>query len=320
MTTALITHAACLTHETGPYHPETAARLKTILDHLSQPEFDDLLRVDACQATDQDLARVHDPDYLKKFQATCQKLIDEVAETGTEKIDHWDQETMISSGTAKAARYAAGAGLTALDLIAAEKCQNAFCAIRPPGHHAEHDKAMGFCFYNNVAVTAAYARQKYGWRKIAIIDFDVHHGNGTQDIFENDPDSFYFSTHQSPLYPGTGGIRETGIDHNIKNIPLPPHTDSALFRRSVSETLMPALHQFMPDLILISAGFDGHSEDEMSQFDLTDQDFIWITQQLMKSAAYECQSRLVSLLEGGYDLPSLSRSVAAHVKTLMGKD
>jgi acetoin utilization deacetylase AcuC-like enzyme len=227
-----------------------------------------------------------------------------------------DGDTTASPGSGEAALRAAGALIAAIDAVINGEAANAFCAVRPPGHHAESDQAMGFCLFNNVAIGAAHARQAHGLERVAVIDFDVHHGNGTQHMFEQDPGLFYASTHQWPLYPGTGAPEEQGCG-NILNVPLPPGAGSAEFREAMAEIVLPVLDQFGPDLVIISAGFDAHAADPLAMLELVEADYAWVTKALAELAWTHCGGRVVSALEGGYDLAALARSAAAHVRSLM---
>jgi acetoin utilization deacetylase AcuC-like enzyme len=227
-----------------------------------------------------------------------------------------DPDTVLSQGSWEAALRAVSAGLLAVDEVMGGRAANAFCQVRPPGHHAETDRAMGFCFFNNIAIAAHYARKAHGAERIAVVDFDVHHGNGTQDIFWNDKDLFFASTHQMPLYPGTGSLSETGVG-NICNAPLRPGDGGDSFREAFETRILPALHDFSPDLILVSAGFDAHRDDPLANLELVEADFAWATQRLVEAAHRQAGGRLVSMLEGGYNLAALARSVAVHVKVLM---
>ena len=308
MTTALVSHPACLTHDTGPGHPERKERLVAILAALEGPEFAPLLRIEAPRASRAQLIRVHTKTYVEQSLA---------AMPGTGWAD-LDGDTIVSPGSGEAALRAAGALVEAVSLVATGRVKNAFCAVRPPGHHAERDIAMGFCIFNNVAIGAAEARAVHGLRRIAIVDFDVHHGNGTQHIFANDPETFYASTHQMPLYPGTGSRNEKGVG-NICNAPLPPYAGSEEFRDVVEEIVLPALESFKPDLVMVSAGFDAHRADPLASLELETEDFSWVTRQLCDAADSLCGGRLVSTLEGGYDLAALAESAAAHVQVLMSR-
>ncbi|WP_430397855.1 histone deacetylase family protein [Ferrovibrio sp.] len=307
MATALFSHSACLHHDTGPGHPECADRLRAILARLETEEFAWLDRREAPLADVAQIALVHGEGF-------AEALLDAVPAEGYAAIDG---DTVISPGSGEAALRAAGAVCAAVDAVMQGEIRNAFCAVRPPGHHAEPDQAMGFCLFNNVAIGALHARARWGLRRVAVIDFDVHHGNGTQAAFNNDPELFYASTHQSPLYPGTGQAHEHGVAGNVLNLPLRPFAGSAEFRARVAEQLLPELRRFKPELLLISAGFDAHARDPLAQLNLTDDDFYWVTEQLLKIAADTAEGRVVSALEGGYDLRALASASAAHVRALM---
>jgi acetoin utilization deacetylase AcuC-like enzyme len=307
MTTLLYTHPACLEHDPGEYHPESPSRLRAVLEALDAPEFARLDRREAPEATLDDIARVHPRRFVERLLAA-------VPADGYVGID---ADTIMSPGSGEAALRAAGAVVAAVDAVFAGEADNAFCAVRPPGHHAEPGRAMGFCLFNSVAVGALRARAAHGLARVAVIDFDVHHGNGTQAAFYDDPNLFYGSTHQYPLYPGTGSTRETGADGNIVNVPLPPMAGSDEFRAGVSRTILPALDEFRPEFVLISAGFDAHRRDPLAQLMLEEADYTWITGQLLEIAARHAEGRVVSTLEGGYDLGALGNSAAAHVRALM---
>jgi acetoin utilization deacetylase AcuC-like enzyme len=307
MTTLLFSHAACEQHIPDIGHPESPIRLKAIKMALSAPEFSELQRREAPRAVESQIARVHPGSFFSD-------LLGAVPAQGEVGLD---ADTILSPGSGEAALRAAGAVVAAVDAVMAGEADNAFCAVRPPGHHAEPDHAMGFCLFNNVAVGALHAREVYGLHRIAVVDFDVHHGNGTQAAFWGDPDLFYASTHQMPLYPGTGSARERGINANIVNVPLPPDAGSEEFRRAMRDNIVPALTNFQPEFIFISAGFDAHAEDPLAGLNFTEADFAWATEQLMALARNACGGRLVSVLEGGYNPDALGRSVAAHVRTLM---
>ena len=306
MTTLLYAHPACLEHDPGRHHPESAARLRAVFDTLADPEFARLERREAPEATLEDLLRVHP-------RAHVERLLRAVPKSGHVGID---ADTILSPASGAAALRAAGAVVAAIDAVAAREADNAFCAVRPPGHHAEPERAMGFCLFNNIAVGALRARAAHKFRRIAVVDFDVHHGNGTQAAFAADDGLFYASTHQSPLYPGTGSARETGVG-NIVNVPLRPMAGSSQFRAGMRERILPALDAFRPEFLLISAGFDAHKNDPLAQLMLEESDYTWITERLVEIAYRHAGGRLVSALEGGYDLPALSASVAAHIRVLM---
>ena len=308
MTTALITHAACLEHDPGPYHPESPDRLRAVLAALDAPEFAALVRYDAPRATLEQLTRVHPAN-----------IVDAILDVRPEEGDtvNIDADTVMSAGSAEAALRAAGAAVLAVDLVLRGEVENAFAAVRPPGHHAEPNRPMGFCLFNNVAVAAQHARAAYGLQRVAVVDFDVHHGNGTQALFSNDPGLFYASSHQSPFYPGTGDAWERGVANNIINVPLRPRDASDAFRDAWAGTIIPELDAFAPELLIISAGFDAHREDPLAQIRLETEDYAWITDALLDVARTHCGGRVVSVLEGGYDLDALAASAAVHVRGLM---
>jgi acetoin utilization deacetylase AcuC-like enzyme len=306
MATLLYTHPACLEHDPGSYHPESAARLRAVLDALGDPEFAGLDRREAPEAALDDLLRVHPRRHVERLLAAVPK-------SGHVGID---PDTVLSPASGKAALRAVGAVTAAVDAVVKKEALNAFCAVRPPGHHAEPNRAMGFCLFNNAAIGAARACEVHGLERIAIVDFDVHHGNGTQAAFASDGRFFYASTHQSPLYPGTGAASETGVG-NILNVPLRPMSGSGAFRLGVTQCILPALDAFQPQFVVVSAGFDAHRSDPLAQLMLEDADFAWITERLVEIARRHADGRLVSTFEGGYDLANLGASVAAHVRVLM---
>jgi acetoin utilization deacetylase AcuC-like enzyme len=307
MTTLLLTHPACLEHDTGYGHPERADRLRAINDALAASEFKSLRREEAPRVELADIERLHPKAYVAMVRATIPKR------------DHksLDPDTIVSPGSWEAALRAAGASIHAVDQLMAGKADNVFCAVRPPGHHAEPSRAMGFCLFNSVAIAALHARAQHGAERVAVVDFDVHHGNGTQAAFWSDKDLFYGSTHQMPLFPGTGALDETGVG-NIFNAPLKAGDDGDEFRAAYEDRILPALDKFAPDLLIVSAGFDAHLKDPLAQLRLLEPDFAWITEQLLEAAAKHCGGKLVSTLEGGYDLDALASSAAIHVQTLMG--
>ena len=307
MTTLLLTHPACLLHDTGYGHPERADRLRAIDDALAAPAFKALQREEAPLADLAAIERLHPKAYVEMVRAAIPAR------------DHnWlDPDTVVSPGSWEAALRATGATLYAVDQVMAGKVDNAFCAVRPPGHHAEPSRAMGFCLFNSVAVAALHARAKHGAKRVAVVDFDVHHGNGTQAAFWTDKDLFYASTHQMPLFPGTGALSETGVG-NIFNAPLAPGDDGEDFRAAFESRILPALHDFSPDFLLVSAGFDAHLKDPLAQLRLVEKDFAWVSEQLLEAAARHTGGKLVSTLEGGYDLDALASSTSVHVETLMG--
>ncbi|MCE9649696.1 MAG: histone deacetylase family protein [Parvibaculum sp.] len=305
METLLVTHSACLDHEVPPGHPECPDRLRAVLGALEAEEFALLMRVEAPRATVEQLERVHPPIHVET-------ILNSVPETGFRRVD---ADTAMSPGSGEAALRAAGAVVHAVDEVMAGRARNAFCAIRPPGHHAEPDQAMGFCLFNNVAIGALHARDAHGLSRVAVVDFDVHHGNGTQACFETDPALFYASTHQWPLYPGTGRAGERGVG-NILNACLAPGAGSAEFRETFADVILPALAQFAPDFIFISAGFDAHHADPLANLRLSEDDYGWATTELVRLANEHCHGRVVSTLEGGYDLAALAASTRAHVRAL----
>lgn len=307
MNTTLFTHPACLEHDTGLGHPECPERLSAILRALETEEFHFLHREEAPRAEIAQIARVH-----------TQRHIDHVfASVPADGLVGLDGDTVISAGSGEAALRAAGAVCAAVDWVLAGNSRNAFCAVRPPGHHAEPGEAMGFCLFNNVAIGAEQARKVHGLTRVAVVDFDVHHGNGTQTVCEQDAGLMYCSTHQWPHYPGTGGKRETGAHNNVVNVPLRALSGSPEFRDVMSRLVFPALSGFRPELILISAGFDAHSRDPLASLHLTDDDYAWVTRKLCELARSLCASRVVSTLEGGYSLSALASATAAHVRELM---
>lgn len=302
MTTALISHPDCYDHVTPPGHPEQVARLDAVLGAL---EGMPLLRVKAPLAAEDDLLRAHPKAHIDAIRAAAP----------TQGWRSLDADTHMSVGTLAAAYRAAGAVVRAVDIVLAGEAQNAFAAVRPPGHHAERQTAMGFCFFGNVAVAAKHALDHHGLSRVAIVDFDVHHGNGTQDLVEDDPRILFCSTHQSPLYPGTGAAHEAGVG-NVLNVPLREGTGSKGFRDAMERMVLPRVDAFAPELVLVSAGFDAHQADPLAGLNLTTADFGWVTEKLCDLADRHCQGRLVSALEGGYDLAALGASAAAHVKVL----
>jgi acetoin utilization deacetylase AcuC-like enzyme len=306
MTTLLYTHPACLEHDPGPYHPESPARLRAVLEALDAPEFARLERREAPEAAIEDLLRVHPRTFVERLLAA-------VPENGHRGID---ADTILSPASGRAALRAAGAVAAAVDAVVAGEADNAFCAVRPPGHHAEPVRAMGFCLFNNIAVGALRAREVHGLSRVAVVDFDVHHGNGTQARFADDASLFYASTHQFPLYPGTGAASETGLG-NIVNVPLRPMSGSREFRLGMTRTILPALDAFRPEMIFISAGFDAHRNDPLAQLALEDDDYTWVTEQLLDVARRHAKGRVVAALEGGYDLTALAASAAAHLRVMM---
>lgn len=306
MTTLLYTHPACLDHDTGFGHPECPARLTAILNVLRRSPFAALEWRDAPAAAMAHLTRIHP-------QAHVERLLAQVPRQGHYAIDG---DTLLSPGSGEAALRAAGAACAAVDAVLNGEAGNAFCAIRPPGHHAEPQRAMGFCLFSNAAIAAAHARAAYGLERVAIIDFDVHHGNGTQAAVEQDAGYLYISTHQAHIYPGTGRRDECGVG-NIVNLPLMANSGSADLRHVWRLDIEPALREFQPQLIVISAGFDAHYLDPLAELNFNEDDYGWLTEQILAIAAEYGEGRVVSVLEGGYNLPALAASVAAHVQALL---
>ncbi|MEE8495454.1 MAG: histone deacetylase family protein [Xanthomonadales bacterium] len=308
MKTLLLHHDDCLRHDPGARHPEGAGRVRAVLGAIRNMQDTELLP--APRASLEQIGRVHDTDYW-------QRLIE--LEPGADKPGvqnvALDPDTFLSPGSIDAALRGSGAACFAIDQVFAGKSRNAFCVIRPPGHHAQRGRAMGFCLLNHVAVAARHALAVHGIKRVAILDFDVHHGNGTQAIFEQSPDVLYVSSHQMPLFPGTGNENETGCG-NILNLPLAPGAGSHEFRAAWSQRGLPALHDFQPELIIISAGFDAHQRDPMGQLELQDDDYGWITREICSYAHLACDDRVISVLEGGYDLEALAGAAHAHVAAL----
>jgi acetoin utilization deacetylase AcuC-like enzyme len=304
--TILFTHPDCIAHNTGAGHPERPERLKSVLAALDHADFAALDRREAPFATVEQIGRVHGAEFVTALLAA-------VPATGMARVD---ADTMMSPGSGNAALRAAGAVVAAVDAVLGGEAANVFCAVRPPGHHAEPNQAMGFCLFNSVAVGAAHAQGVHGLERVAIIDFDVHHGNGTQTMTASRPGWMYGSTHQYPFYPGTGSVQEHGPHGNIVNAPLLSGDGSAEFRAAFDEVILPALDRFRPELVMISAGFDAHRRDPLASLELDEDDFAWVTEALMDVASRHAGGRIVSTLEGGYDLTALAESAAAHVRVL----
>ena len=309
MTTLVFTHPSSLAHETPPGHPERADRIKAVSAVLSSPSLKGYAHRNAPLGTDEHVLLAHTEEHLRRIRALS-------PESDFEFID---TDTVMSPATLEAALRAVGAATAGVDAVFRGEAENVFCATRPPGHHAEHNKAMGFCFFNHAAIAAHYARQRYDAERVAVVDFDVHHGNGTQDIFWSEPDLFYGSTHQMPLFPGSGSSNETGVG-NIFNAPLRAGNGGEEFREAMNSIILPALETFSPDLLIISAGFDAHVRDPLGSLQLTEEDFAWATLRLMGVADQSCSGRVVSVLEGGYDLQALAGSVGVHLNALMHGD
>lgn len=304
MTTALLTHPDCLTHVTPDGHPEQVARLTAVLAAL---EGLDLHRVTAPLAAEADVTKLHPVSYVNMLR-------DSLPDAGTVQLD---PDTHMSPGSLDAAWRAAGGAVRAVDMVMAGEAQNAFVATRPPGHHAETEAAMGFCLFGNAAIAAKHALDHHGLARVAIVDFDVHHGNGTQDLLWDEPRALVVTSQQLPLWPETGERHVTGGQHNVLNLPLPPESDGAQMRALYEAEVFPRLEAFAPELLLISAGFDAHRDDPLAQLRWTEADYTWLTERLCAIAARHCGGRVVSALEGGYNLSSLAASAAAHVAQLV---
>ncbi len=301
----LFTHPAMLAHEAPPGHPEHAGRLKAVLDALENVPLD---RREAPLADVDAIERVHPKRYIEALEPAF-------AEAQDARV-RLDPDTYLSAGSREAIYRAAGACVAAVDAVMAGEDAMAFCAVRPPGHHAEPISPMGFCIFNSVAIGAMHALGAHGLKRVAVVDFDVHHGNGTQTIAEKDPRLFFASTHQWPLYPGTGASNETGVAHNVVNVPLPAGAGSAEWREAMENRVLPALDAFAPELILVSAGFDAHRADPLAQMELDETDFAWAGRRMREAAFRHCQGLVVSTLEGGYDLDALARSAVAYLGAL----
>lgn len=303
-TTAFISHRDCHLHDMGSFHPESPARLSAIQDQMIAQGIDMYLsHFEAPTATFEQLMRVHPASHVERIKRAAP----------TEGIQHLDPDTAMNPHTWPAAMRAAGAGVMAVDLVMQGDVENAFCAVRPPGHHCERENPMGFCFFNNIAVAARHALEVHGLQRVAIIDFDVHHGNGTEDVFKNDERVLMCSFFQHPFYPYSGADNPAP---NMCNVPMAAGMDGEAFRGVVTDIWVPRLNEFKPEMIFISAGFDAHYEDDMGSMKLVESDYAFATRELMKVAATHCQKRIVSMLEGGYVLTSLARSVVAHLRTM----
>jgi acetoin utilization deacetylase AcuC-like enzyme len=308
MTTLLVSHPSFLDHDTGPHHPERPARLRAVMKALDNPAFGGLTRVSAPLASMEQLTRVHPQDYVEAILGV---------RPGPGEHVHIDGDTVMSQGSAEAVQRAAGAAIASVEAVMDGKMRTAFAAVRPPGHHASPGIPGGFCLFNNVAIAARHAQAKYGIERVAILDFDVHHGQGTQAVVEPDRTLFYASTHQYPLYPGTGSPRERGIDNNVVNVPLASGAGGTEFRAAWADRILPALDRFEPELLIVSAGFDAHAADPLAGLEVETEDFIWLTEEFLAIAADHAKGRVVSVLEGGYDLGALAESVSTHVQVLM---
>ncbi|HET7848796.1 MAG TPA: histone deacetylase family protein [Pseudolabrys sp.] len=307
MSTLLISHSACLNHLTPAGHPERPDRLRAIEQALEDEKFQAVVRVQAPMAQLESVSLCHPMEYAEAVREAAPR----------EGMVRIDADTSMSPGTLEAALRCVGGGMLAVDEVMTKKATNAFVATRPPGHHAETERAMGFCLFNNAAIAARHAQKKHGVERVAIVDFDVHHGNGSQDIFWPDASVMYCSTHEMPLYPGTGAVSERGEHNTIVNAPLRAGDGGDAFAEAFETVILPRLRGFKPELLIISAGFDAHTRDPLANLNLVEEDYAWVTQKLMDVADESADGRIVSVLEGGYDLQGLSRSVAAHVGELM---
>ena len=307
MTTALYTHPDCLQHVTPPGHPEQVDRLRAVETALGAPIFAALDRREASLGEDAEILRCHPRRHLDR-------IAEALPSNGWSALD---ADTHLSSGSLRAARRAVGGCVAAVDAVLGGEIRNAFVACRPPGHHAETETAMGFCLFGNVAIAAKRALDHHGLSRVAVVDFDVHHGNGTQDLLWTEARALFASTHQMPLYPGTGDVHETGAHGNVMNLPLSSGSGGAAMRRAYDDAIFPAIEEWKPELLLVSAGFDAHRDDPLANLGWTEEDFAWLTGRLCDIAEAHCGGRIVSTLEGGYDLPALAASVAAHVNVLM---
>ena len=304
MTTAFITHSDCLKHETPPGHPEQVARLKYILEATKDL---DLLRIEAPLATQKNILSVHPQSHIDLINASS-------PQHGTRSLDG---DTHMSPGTISAAYRAAGGAVCAVDTVLSGEAKNAFVAVRPRGHHAETQVPMGFCLFGNIAIAAKHALDFHKLSKVVVVDFDVHHGNGTQDLLWNEPRALTITSHQMPLWPGTGRHDERGKYDNVLNLPLPPNSDGSYMRSIYREQVFPKIRSFSPDLILLSAGFDAHIDDPLAELKWDVDDFVWITREVCNLATDCCSSRVVSILEGGYNLDALAACTKAHIENLI---
>ena len=306
MLTLCLTHPICLQHAGAPGHPERPERLAAVLKLLDHQFFDEMGREEAPLGRREDILLAHTQDHLRMIEGMSPE----------DTMEMVDADTYMVPSSFEAALRAVGAGTRAVDAVMQREVDNAFCAVRPPGHHAEGDRAMGFCLFNSIAIAAQYARETYGVERVAVVDFDVHHGNGTQNIFWSDPDLYYGSTHQMPLFPGSGEVSETG-QGNIFNAPLRAGDGSEQFREAFDSRILPSLNAFEPDLVLISAGFDAHAADPLGSIELQEEDFAWATLKVMEIADRHADNRVISMMEGGYDINALASSVGVHIQALM---
>ncbi|MDD3287742.1 MAG: histone deacetylase family protein [Alphaproteobacteria bacterium] len=307
MKTILFSHPVCLEHHVAPGFPEQPDRLQTILETLKSPAFSNLEHRQASRIAIDDLLLVHSRDYVDKVMSL-------IPASGFWALDC---DTIVSPRSGEAAMYAAGSIVDAVDATIKGEANNSFCAIRPPGHHAGPDYSGGFCIFNNIAIGALVAQKRHGLKRIAVVDFDVHHGNGTQDIFQNDPGLFYSSTHQFSLMPHSGAENERGVFNNVLNMPLPDKADGALLRQAISEKLLPRLREFKPEILLVSAGFDAHRDDPLSNMNMVEDDYEWLSRTLLKLSGDLCNNRLIATLEGGYNLKALGACVSAFIKPML---
>ncbi|MCY3879741.1 MAG: histone deacetylase family protein [Rhodobacteraceae bacterium] len=309
MTTALISHADCLNHQTPAGHPERSGRMATLMRIFEGLTMDGLVRLEAPLCDDEAILRAHPRAYIDRLEK-CRP------DSGYVSLD---PDTHMSPGSMAAARRAAGANVLAVDLVLSREVDNAFCAVRPPGHHAEAERAMGFCLLSNVFIGAMHALERHGLDRVGILDFDVHHGNGTSALAWADERVFFASSHEMPLFPGTGHATETGAHGQIVNVPLASRSGSAEFRSAWHDHILPALDQHKPQCVFISAGFDAHSRDPLATLNLSESDFAWATDAICDIADTHCSGRVVSTLEGGYDLQALAACVEAHLNSLCGR-
>lgn len=307
MTTAFLTHTDCLNHVTPQGHPERVDRLLALYSALDAIDDDNMVRVTPDIGTDADILRVHPQSHIDMIAAAAP----------TDGHRSLDADTHMSPGSLRAAYLGVGAMIRAVDMVMAGEVANAFAAMRPPGHHAERTTPMGFCLFGNIAIAAKHALDHHGLERVAVVDFDVHHGNGTQDLLWDEPRSLFISSHQIPLYPGSGAPSERGAHNNVLNVALDPNSGGAELKKAYERVILPALDDFKPQLLLISAGFDAHAADPLANLNWVEEDFVWATEQLCNVADAHCEGRIVSTLEGGYDLEALAASSVAHLKTLI---